>query len=176
MRRGGILVTVLLASIAVGGAAAAASPLVLAGRSVGGVAFGSPLSAAVGRLDRTLGIRGRVAPTPDLANCGVTATATWGALHLFFDRGRLVGASAGPGRTPPARTDTGLVLGETMAHARAHLGRRLTLRTDQGGAFSVATPHGVERGFLTPSNGHPTGASRVLTLDVGVVGCPAMSP
>ena len=164
------------AVLGIASVAGATTPLTIGARRVGPVAFRTPLASTVRTLDGMLGRRARVTATPFLARCGVTASATWGSLVAYFDHARLVGVSAGPRPSPSVRTDTGLVLGETMAQATTRLGRHLTLSTAQGGTFVVSTPQGPERGFLTPSDGHPNRRSRVATLDVGNVGCPALSP
>ena len=107
----------------------------------------------------------------------MAATASWHAMTAYFDHGRVVGFSFGPGHDPLVRTATGLTLGDTLSRARALYGKRLTDSNAQGGVWFAATTTGRIDGFLTPSTGRtPTGADRIETIDVGVVGCPAMSP
>jgi hypothetical protein len=102
--------------------------------------------------------------------------ASWRALSAYFNRGRLVGLSIGPGTTPSVVTSLGLRLGDTVRVARSLYGKALRLSESQGGAWFVKTSDGRLDGFLRPSNGRPEPTSRILTLDVGDVGCPAMSP
>jgi hypothetical protein len=114
--------------------------------------------------------------TPDLKNCGVAAMATWHNLSAYFDHDRLVGLSVGPGGTPSVRTSKGLRLGQSIRIARTLYGSALRVSNNQGGAWFVSTSEGRLDGFLVPSNGRPDSASRIFTIDVGDVGCPAMSP
>lgn len=115
--------------------------------------------------------------TPGLSNCGLDAMSSWHGFSAYFDHGRLVGLSLGPGRTPSGATSRGLELGATLAHARALYGASLRTSTEQGGAWFVTTSTGRIDGFLNPSTGRAAKPSaRILTIDVGVVGCPAMSP
>jgi len=103
--------------------------------------------------------------------------ASWHALTTYFNHGRLVGLSLGPGAKPNGRTPAGLELGDTLARARALYGTTLRTSTEQGGAWFVKTRDGRLDGFLDPSTGRTPGPSaRILTIDVGDVGCPAMSP
>ena len=168
----------LPASLA-GAAASHPTPAVtFNGKGLTTLRLGTAQSVAVVRLGRLLGApTAKLAPTPDLKNCGVTAFASWHSLSAYFDRGRLVGLSAGPGRDPQARTATGLRIGDTLARARQLYGRHLTTSGNNGGSWYARTPSGRIDGFLGPSGSHsqlPT--SRIITIDVGVVGCPAMSP
>lgn len=115
--------------------------------------------------------------TPGLVNCGVEAMSSWHSFSAYFNHGLLVGLSLGPGATPTGRTSRGLLLGDTLALARSLYGASLRTSTEQGGVWFVRTNKGRLDGFLVPSNGRtPKPSARILTIDVGVVGCPAMSP
>ncbi len=115
--------------------------------------------------------------SPGLANCGVTQNIAWHSLIVSFNKHRLVGLSFGPGIQPAVKTSAGLRLGNTLAQARAIYGAKLTTSTTQGGAWFASTPSGRIDGFLNPSTGKtPQPTAHIETIDVGVVGCPAMSP
>lgn len=176
-----LLIAALSASPASFAGAASSRPtptVTFNGKGLTTLRLGATQPAALARLGRLLGApTSKLAPTPDLKNCGVTAFASWHSLSAYFDRGRLVGLSAGPGRDPLARTAAGLRIGDTLARARQLYGRQLTTSGNNGGSWFARTPSGRIDGFLGPSGSHsqlPT--SRIITIDVGVVGCPAMSP
>jgi len=115
--------------------------------------------------------------TPGLTNCGVTQNVAWHELVVSFDNHRLVGLSFGPGIAPALKTSAGLRLGDTLTQARAIYGAKLTTSTTQGGVWFASTPSGRIDGFLNPSTGRaPRPTAHIATIDVGVVGCPAMSP
>ncbi len=171
--------TSLAASLVVDvpGASAAPATVVLSGDAVSGVRLGEPQGRALTRLDQLLGRpTGRLATTAVLENCGVDATASWRSLSAYFDHERLVGVALGPGSRPRGETAQGLRPGDTLARARTIYGRRLTTSTAQGGVWMVRTSTGRLDGFLLPNGPRPTARSRILTIDVGVVGCPALSP
>jgi hypothetical protein len=115
--------------------------------------------------------------TPGEFNCGVGALESWHAFSVYYDQGRLVGMSLGPGSRPAGETSVGLRLGDTVKHAQSLYGSALHTSTNQGGSWFVQTARGRLDGFLAPGPGpRPTPAWRILTIDAGVVGCPAMSP
>ena len=118
-----------------------------------------------------------ITPTPLLSQCGVSAMASWHALSVFFNKNRLVGISLGPGGTPGGATSAGLGLRDTWARARTLYHNALHFSTLRGGSWYVKTPSGLIDGLLIPNTGKPPRAtSRILTIDVGRVGCPAFSP
>jgi hypothetical protein len=159
-------------------ALAATTPLVVSGNGLSIVHLGASESTAVTILTRTLGAPStKLTATTGLANCGVTASAGWHAMTAYFDHGKVVGFSFGPAHAPSVRTSAGLTLGSTLTRARQIYGKHLTTSNAQGGVWFATTSSGRIDGFLIPSTGRaPTGASRINTIDVGVVGCPAMSP
>ena len=166
-----------LANAGVSGAHTSTAAL-LRGNGLAMLRLGARQPSAIATLDRLFGRpRSRVTATPDLRNCGVDAQGTWRSMSAYFLHDRLVGLSFGPGRTLSVRTDEGLRLGDTLARARAIYGRRLTTSGNNGGSWFVATRVGRIDGFLKPSGASALQPSAtILTMDVGSVGCPAMSP
>ncbi len=152
--------------------------VVLSGNGLATLHLGARQSSAINTLVRLFGRAStRVTPTPALRNCGIQAQGSWHSLGVFFRHDRLVGLAFGPGRTPLVRTDAGLRLGDTLAKARKLYGGKLTTSGNNGGSWFIATSVGRIDGFLDPSganSSHPS--SKIITMDVGVVGCPAMSP
>lgn len=176
------IVAVSLAAVSLFAGGAVASPqtpmMVISGRGLDSLHLGARQSSAIAMLERLLGrATTNVAATPDLTNCGVSAQGSWHSLSVFFLHDRLVGLAFGPGHTPRVRTDLGLQLGDTLARARTLYGKRLTTSGNNGGAWFAKTSVGRLDGFLSPSGTHAQRpSSRILTIGVGVVGCPSMSP
>jgi hypothetical protein len=158
--------------------AAATAPLVLGSRGLDVAHLGSREVVAEQAFTQLLGRPSTpLTSTPGLSNCGLDAMSSWHAFSAYFDHGRLVGLSLGPGVTPFGRTSNGLAPGNTLARARVLYGASLRTSTNQGGTWIVTTSTGRIEGFLNPSTGRaPKPSARILTIDVGVVGCPAMSP
>jgi hypothetical protein len=154
------------------------SPATLTGAGLTALRLGTSQSKSVVTLTRLFGRPTTVVvSTPDSTNCGVSAQGSWHALSAYFDHRRLVGISIGPGRVPVIHTSSGLRLGDTLARARVLYGKNLTTSGNNGGAWFVATPQGRIDGFLNPSGAQAQGPSAIIiTMGVGVVGCPAMSP
>jgi hypothetical protein len=152
--------------------------LVLSGNGMNVARLGSSEATTVHALQHLLGESSlRVAVTPGLSNCGVESMAPWHALIAYFNHDRLVGLSLGPGTNPAGRTTAGLELGDTLRRARTLYGKALRTSNEQGGAWFVRTSNGQIDGYLEPSDARSAGpTSRILTIDVGDVGCPAMSP
>lgn len=176
-----ITLTLLVATVPALTASSGAEPtpiLVLSGSGLNVAALGASEAATVHALQHLLGAPSlRVAVTPGLSNCGVDAMATWHALITYFNDDQLVGLSLGPGTTPSGRTTVGLELGDTLSRARSLYGKALRTSNEQGGAWFVRTSSGRIDGYLKSSDARsPSPTSRVLTIDVGDVGCPAMSP
>lgn len=172
------LAAAVLVTLSVTTPAVATTSLVVSGQGLSTVHLGAKQTTALATLGRQLGApSAKLTSTPGLTNCGVAATASWHAMTVFFDHGRVVGFAFGPSHLPAVRTAAGLRLGDTLSRARALYGHGLTDSNTQGGAWFAATTKGRIDGFLTPSTGRaPTGSDRIETIDVGVVGCPAMSP
>jgi hypothetical protein len=170
----------LLTSLGLETAATSAPPvsLVVSARGLNVAHLGTGEATAEMRLKRLLGPPSiPLTSTPGLSNCGLGAMSSWRGFSAYFDHGRLVGLSLGPGLTPAGRTSSGLRLGDTLERARALYGSSLHSSTEQGGTWFATTSTGRIDGFLNPSTGRtPKPSARILTIDVGVVGCPAMSP
>lgn len=167
-----------LALAPVPNAASASTQLTIGPRGLANVTLGLGQLTVNKRLTQLLGGPTlAITPTPLLSQCGVNAMASWHALSVFFNKNRLVGISFGPGGTPPVRTTAGLRLRDTWARARSLYHNTLHFSTLRGGTWYVKTRVGVIDGLLIPSTGKPPRAnSRILTMDVGHVGCPAFSP
>ena len=168
----------LVGSVAVPSACASSSPLIVNGRGISQLHLGSSESNAVAILDRLLGRpTSRVRATPIMMNCGVDALGDWHALSAYFDRQHLVGLAFGEAHVPTVQTVAGLKLGDSLARARSLYGHRLTTSEANGGAWYARTPTGRIDGFLNWNGAHgPRPTTKIITIDVGVVGCPAMSP
>lgn len=156
----------------------ATTALVLSPRGISSAPLGTRQTKAEEVLTDLLGRPSKaLSATSGLSNCGLDATSTWHSFSAYFNKDRLVGLSLGPGATPVGRTTRGLRLGDTLARAKSIYGTSLHTSTNQGGAWYVRTAGGVLDGFLVPSTGRsPRPSARIWTIDVGVVGCPAMSP
>ena len=159
-------------------AAATRRPLILDATGLSSLHLATNQSVAFKQTVRLLGKPTTpLTTTPSLALCGVGAMASWRAFSLYFNHHKLVGLSLGPGKVPTGETSRGLHLGDTLKRARSLYGTSLTTSGNGGGAWFVATNKGRLDGFLSPSTAAtPRPQSRILTIDVGVVGCPAMSP
>lgn len=157
---------------------ASTSPLVVSAQGLSGAHLGARESLAVQTFTHLLGAPSiPLSLTPGLSNCGLDSMVSWRGFSAYFDHGRLVGLSLGPSVTPSARTSRGLELGDTLGRARSIYGISLRTSTEQGGVWIVTTSRGRIEGFLNPSTGRaPKQSARIWTIDVGDVGCPAMSP
>lgn len=182
MRKHSVVLAMLTVSSLVGtglqGPTSAAPILVLNGQGLNVAHLGDRESAVTTTFRQMLGKPTvPITSTPQLHNCGVSAMTSWHAFSLYFNHERLVGVSLGPGTKPVGHTSAGLRLGETLRRAHALYGNSLHTSTSQGGSWSATTSNGPLDGFLVSSSGSVAGpSSRIQTIDVGVVGCPAMSP
>ena len=158
--------------------AGASSPrLVVSAKGLGVAALGTRQVTTIARLTKLLGEpTAPLSPSHGLENCGVDATASWHALIVYFNHDVLVGVSLGPGKNPSGVTSRGLHLGDTLQRGRSIYGTALRTSTSQGGAWFVASDHATLDGFLYPSTAHPDPHWKIMTIDAGDVGCPAMSP
>jgi hypothetical protein len=159
-------------------ASAGPKPLTLTGKGLEIAPLGMNEAAAITSLTHAVGARTiSVLAAPGLGNCGVDATATWHSMTAFFDHHRFVGVAFGPGLIPNVTTAAGLRVGDTLARARVLYPRKLTTSGSQAGTWFAQTPSGRIDGFLNPSTASaPKPNARIETIEVGVVGCPAMSP
>jgi hypothetical protein len=169
----------VLTMLSVSTIASAGTPsLRLTGRGLEIAPLGISESAAIASLTRAVGAgRISVVAAPGLRNCGVDATASWYSMTAFFDHHRFVGVAFGPGLIPDVATVAGLRVGDTLARARILYPGRLTTSGSQAGTWFAHTPTGRIDGFLNPSTARaPKPSAHIETIEVGVVGCPAMSP
>ncbi len=162
----------------------------LSGRGIAGVRFGQPRATAIAGLHAVLGWRGSH-PRSYRGDCGLDSSITWSSsgqapLTVYFAQGRLVGYEYGePGRLvarPPAHgpvlaTTRGLTIGDTLERGRRLYGGAFTVSAAQGGTWTVSTTGGRIDGYASgvPQPGN-LNALRVVTIDAGNVGCPAVSP
>jgi hypothetical protein len=159
-------------------AAGSSTTLVFSGNGLNVAHLGTGETLAMSTFIHLLGKpTSKLTATPALKNCGVEATAAWSSLEVFFNHRRLVGVATGPGHVPAAKTVDGLRIGDTLARARVIYGAKLRTSTQQAGTWFVTTSTGIIDGLLNPGTAAtPRPTARILTIDVGNVGCPAMSP
>ena len=160
------------------GAAQMVPVVVVSGKGLVNLSIGASHSNSLALFKAWLGPASTpLTSTPNLRLCGVSDTAAWGPVGVYFNHQRLVGLSISPGHSLHVQTTTGLRLGDTLARARVLYGKKLTTSRAQGGTWFVATsPHRID-GFLSPSTAKaPSSSAKIWTIDVGVVGCPAESP
>lgn len=149
---------------------------VLYGNGIDSAKFGDPVGQVVRRLDHLLGRR----PTKRYYTadfCDIDHAVHWPALWVTFLRGRFVGyqyglSAAAPGE-PVLATAKGLGVGNTVATGERLYGKAFRLSAVQGGAWFVSTDRGHLLGY-TSAVTSPKG--RILSIDSGYVGCPAMTP
>lgn len=176
------LMIAFVAAVALGlpsrASAGAQRPVSITPTGLSNAVLGSSTTHVVSAITKEFGSPStRLSPTPVLYRCGIDHLASWHSLSFYFRRGRLVGVSAGPGRLPLVETSNGLRLGDTLKRGASLYGPALQTSTRQGGVWKISTSSGSIRGYLTPSKSTPpTSLSRISTFDVGVVGCPSMTP
>lgn len=153
---------------------------VLKGDGIGGAKFGASLTAVVRRLEALLGRNPTKMRWGKPGGCpGINLEVDWPGLQAYFLNRRFVGYSYNSGssnRTRPApvlATTRGLLVGESIAQGKRMYGAAFHLSYAQGGSFTVRTKVGRIEGFLSDVL-HPK--SRVLSIEAGNVGCPAMTP
>jgi len=168
----------LSAANLMGTASASTSPLVVQGNGLRQLHLGTSESRTVTVLDQLLGRpTAKVAPTPMMKNCGVDSLGYWYALGAYFKHNRLVGLSFGPAHVPAVQTVAGLRLGDALSRARSLYAHQFTTSNANGGAWFVTTATGRVDGFLNVNGAlAPSATSTIMTIDVGDVGCPSMSP
>jgi hypothetical protein len=151
---------------------------VLNGNGIGQARFGERPRSVVHQVHAVLGEN----PTRRRFNegrnvCGIDGEIDWPGLAAYFHHHRFVGYSYGPkitgGGVSELATARNLRVGETVKEARRLYGSAFKVSAAQGGSFSVRTPHGLIDGFLSDVT-NPKG--KVLTIEAGNVGCPALTP
>jgi len=177
----------------------AGSGLELDARALGPLRFGTPIARARELLDPRLGsprIVNTSGSNAKRTTCGVSEELIWAltgsatnsprnqTLELFVRRGRLVGYQDGAG-SPAAlsghprlalQTDRGLTVGDTLTRGRALYGRSFHVSEAQDGSWSVGPMlHHRLIGYSTQRRAG-TLNGRILSIDAGSTGCPALSP
>jgi hypothetical protein len=146
---------------------------VLNGNGIGKTTFGDGPKAVVRKLHALFG-RG---PSKNHADgnslCGISRTVDWPGLEVYFQRHRFVGYSYGSSKNLPLATERGLQLGDTVRTGRRIYGSAFKVSAAQGGSWLVRTRRGRIDGFLSDVT-NPKG--KLLTIEAGYVGCPALSP
>lgn len=152
---------------------------VLAGDGIGDAAFGQIRAAVV--LELVLLLR-RAPSRPyyalsGLSPCGIDHAAKWPGLVVFFHHGHFVGYTYGlsrkVGRQPVLETTKGLRVGDTLSVGERLYESAFTISASQGGSWRATTRHGRIDGFASRLT-NPKG--KVVTIEAGDVGCPAMAP
>lgn len=146
---------------------------VLEGNGIDGASFGQARGVATSRLDRLLGPPAK--PYSPSGACQVDHAIEWSGLHVLFHRDRFIGYSYSllNAPAPILATTAGLRYGDTLARGRQLYGSGFTWGEYQGGTWHVLTTQGLIEGFVSGSWG-PGG--RIMTIEAGDVGCPAMTP
>jgi hypothetical protein len=138
------------------------SPTALGPRGIGPVVFGRRFDPTLVALSNLLGVFGRRSAGP---GCGVDRVEQLlDGITLFFGRGRLVGYEY---RGRFLATKAGLRVGNRVARARRLYGRAFKVSAAQGGSWSA---DGLI-GYLSAPKG-----GRIMSIDSGNVGCPALTP
>jgi hypothetical protein len=138
------------------------SPTVLSPRGIGPAVFGRRLDPTLVELANLLGVFGRRSAGP---GCGVDRVEQLlDGITVFFRRGRLVGYEY---RGRFLATRPGLRVGDRVGRARQLYGGAFKVSAAQGGSWSA---DGLI-GYLSAPNG-----GRIMSIDSGNVGCPALTP
>jgi hypothetical protein len=151
---------------------------VLLGNGIDQAKFGETPAEVVRQLQ---GLLGR-APSKlyhTTGNCTADHAIDWTRLEVYFHGRRFVGYSYGwrkqPSNEPVLATKKGLRVGDTVAE-----GKRLgaAFNNYNGGTWLVNTHSGRIGGFTGALGPHaaPRSPARILTIEAGNVGCPAMTP
>jgi hypothetical protein len=156
-------------------------PVTLLGDGIGSARFGQAQPAAVAGLDRALGPPRTPAVIAEPGNCTIDAALDWVWVTAYFYHRHFVGYSTGyaggPTRVRPnVVTERGLRIGDTLRQLRRLYGGALRTSYAQGGSWFVTTPSGTLDGVLTSEITSKNPVPRILTIDAGSVGCPAVSP
>jgi hypothetical protein len=150
---------------------------VLAGNGIGRALFGDARTTVVRRLDVLLGRPPSKNYYPVGRGGGVDHEIDWPLLAVYFGHGRFVGYEYGL-RTPATNepvlaTAKGLRIGDTVAVAERLYGRTFEISAAQGGSWLVTTPHGRLIGYTSDVTNLK---GRILAIDAGHVGTPALTP
>lgn len=152
---------------------------VLTGDGIGVTAFRQVRPAVVVELVLLLrrGPSKPYYPLRGLNACGIDHGVEWPGLIVFFRHGLFVGYTYGltkkVGNQPVLATTSGLRVGDTVLVGKRLYGSAFTVSGSQGGSWRATTPHGQIDGF-TSRRTDPDG--KIVTIEAGDVGCPAMAP
>lgn len=150
---------------------------VLNGDGIGHATFGEGPKSVIRKLDALLGRGPSKSHADGHSLCGINRTVDWPGLEVYFQHHRFVGYSYGrnnnQGVQPDLATARGLRLGDTVEAGRHLYGSAFKVSAAQGGSWLVRTRRGRLDGFLSDVT-NPKG--RILTIEAGYVGCPALSP
>jgi hypothetical protein len=147
---------------------------VLQGDGVGQARFGdTPKTAAsqiVGLLQRRPS-----KPYHFTGACQIDHEIDWPGLNVYFHHGRFAGYAywGSKSREPVLATAKGLHVGDTVKTGQRLYRAKFHVSPYQGGAWWVTMPNGRLKGF-TSGVTNPTG--KILSIEAGDVGCPAMTP
>lgn len=146
---------------------------VLEGDGIDGASFGQARGAVTSRLDQLLGPPTK--PYSPSGACEVDHAIEWSGLHVLFHRDRFIGYNYSllNATAPILATTAGLRYGDMLARGRQLYGSEFTWGLRQGGIWHAFTARGLIGGFVSGVVG-PRG--RIVTIEAGDVGCPAMTP
>jgi sugar lactone lactonase YvrE len=163
----------------------------LLGNGISAARFGDSQSMVSAIFDQMFGQPTEKDALTNPGNCQINATTRWGEITAFFSRDRFVGYRVSGSTTPyapnggssrggvqhRAQTPLGLRVGDTLALAQNLYGSLLATSPAQGGTWSVTTPDGTLRGYLSGEVGQYTVYQLLIeSIGAGNVGCPAASP
>jgi hypothetical protein len=154
--------------------AAPAADRILEGDRIGQVTFGEARPTVLRELNALLG-RAPSHPYHIIGACRADHGIDWPGLSAYFHHGRFVGyAYLGQhGDEPVLATAKGLLVGDTLRRGRRLYGSGFHVSPEQGGSWSGRTPNGRIDGFTSEITNLK---GKVLTIEAGYVGCPAMTP
>jgi hypothetical protein len=148
---------------------------VLQGDRIGPAKFGEGPKAVTREL-RTL-LKGPPSKSYHRTSaCQIDHEIDWPGLNVYFHNGRLAGyAYTGHhGHQPVLATTAGLVVGDTLRTGRHLYGpKKFHVTPAQGVSWFALTASGRLEGFTT---GPSVRNGKVLSIEAGDVGCPAMTP
>jgi hypothetical protein len=143
--------------------------------------FGQADAVAITGLRSVMGPPRTAAPVKETGGCTIDAVMQWLALTAYFERGHFVGYSTLSAAGKPLQkanvvTWEGLRLGDTLPLARQIYGAGLHTSPAQGGSWTAETSVGTLEGYLSAELGEKSPPPRILSIEAGAVGCPAVTP
>lgn len=148
--------------------------LVLDGNGIGPAKFGESPKTVARQLTAVLRRRPSK-PFRRASACKINGEIAWPGLEAYFHDGRFVGYAyfRRGRREPELATAKNLYLGDTLKTGRHIYGSKFHVSAAQGGSWWVETSTGRLEGFtsrVTNLNG------KIVSIEAGDVGCPAMTP